>query len=157
MSNNTDPIDSSYYQSLIYMHVFVCDMASEIERLPSPNPGILEYIIRDENESQPALFVKYDSYLEVMVITSYIDNVRCVLDLPEAYLKYKIDKMNLSNLIYRLIEFEFIINNEMSIYYTEDFKWDFNAENIGQNRKLLKLLLDLRYAAIQAKKFYQSL
>lgn len=153
MNNNPDPIDSDYYQSLIYMHDLKFDMFYKSPIFNVNSTGI-KCTIYDEKNSKAAFRVIYLPSVGILSVASHVDNIKCAFALPEEYLKHNIGTISLSNLLHHLIDFEFTINDDMSVLYREDLEWYFNTENLSQNPKLLNIFLDVKSAVSKFKDYY---
>lgn len=119
MNYNTDPADPDYYQSLIYMHDLKFDMTYKSPIFNANTIGI-KCTICEEKNSEAAFRLSYLLIVGILSVASHADNVACAFSFPEGYLKHNTDNMSISNLLQHLIDFEFIINDDMSVLYRED-------------------------------------
>lgn len=146
MNQNSDNNSQQFLEETHYQINF---MSHEAPQLIDTDGGSIAYYITPKNEHLPVFDVTYNTTTEIMRVASYKKNVRCSFIFPERFLDLPLKNISIYDIINRTNEFEYEVNDNISICFSENFDWYFSQNNLLKYEYLLNTFLDIRYAALQ--------
>ena len=141
--------DNNSQQFLEKTHYQINLMSHEAPQLIDTDGGSIAYYITPKNQHLPVFDVTYNTTTEIMRVASYKKNVRCSFIFPRRFLDLPINNISIYDIIDRTIEFEYEVNDTITILFPEPFDWYFNHYNLYKCQDIINIFSDIRYAALQ--------